>query len=50
MQTITINLYSFSELSEDAKRKALDNYQPEDHASFYIDDLIGSIKKNVRHI
>lgn len=45
MQTIEINLYSFSELSEEAKRKALDNYESYHDESFYSDELIESVKQ-----
>lgn len=44
MKTISINLYSFNELSEEAKQKAIDKwYEYEDFPGFY-NDLTESLK------
>lgn len=43
METIQINLYSFEELSEDAKKIALKNYEP--FTDFIYDDAYESVKK-----
>ena len=46
MKTITINLYKFSELSEEAKKTALDQYRNKQYDNqFYFDEIINSVKK-----
>jgi hypothetical protein len=45
MKTVTVNIYKFSELSEDAKQKAIDNYRSQGVDQFYYDEIIDSIKK-----
>lgn len=42
MRTIEVNLYSFNELSEDAQRTALNNFEP--HVGYIWDDAQQSIK------
>lgn len=44
MKTIEIKLYSFDELSEDAKENAINNYRNTDYDNFYADELIDSVK------
>ena len=46
MKSITINLYSFDELSEDAKEKALQNHQ-QTHQMHWFDEWCESIKKGL---
>lgn len=48
MKTIEINLYSFNELSEEAKEKALENWRYEQEY-FWADDSIESLKKFAEH-
>ena len=48
MKTITINLYSFNELSNEAKEKALQNWN-ENNSYFWSDDAIKSLKKFAEH-
>ena len=43
MRTIEVCLYKFDELSKDAKRKAMDDYEPE--TSFYWDEAYQTVKK-----
>ena len=46
MKTIEIKLYEFSELSEDAKQNAINEYKNSDHEDqFYFDEIIQSAKK-----
>ena len=45
MKTIQLNLYKFSELSEDAKRTAIDEYKEGGQDQLYYDKLIESINK-----
>jgi len=47
MKTIQLNLYKFSELSEDAKRTAIDKYKEGGQDQLYYDELIESIRKAV---
>ena len=49
MKTKTINLYSFSELSEEAKRKALESWGNDNMKYFWGDDAIKSLLKFVEH-
>jgi hypothetical protein len=45
MRTEKINIYSFDELSEDAKQKAIDQFRYNDNdGSFYFDEVIESVK------
>jgi len=44
MKTKTINIYSFNELSEEAKEKALQDYREEQTEIFWIDETIESLK------
>jgi len=44
MKTIEIKIYSFSELSEDAKEKAINNYRNSDYDNFYAEELTDSVK------
>lgn len=45
MKTITINLYKFNELSEEAKKTAIDKYRNKHDNYFYYDEIIESVKK-----
>ncbi len=48
MRTETINIYSFSELSEEAKGKAIENFRNKYHDyQFYFDEIIDTVKKVV---
>jgi hypothetical protein len=45
MKTIEIKLYSFDELSDEAKQKALDNYRNKNYDnSFYYDEINSSVE------
>jgi hypothetical protein len=44
MKTITVNLYSFNELTEEAKQKAIDSFRDGDNY-FYFNEVEDSVKK-----
>lgn len=48
MKTIEINLYSFAELSDEAKEKALENYANSTEY-FWANDSIKSLEKGIEH-
>lgn len=45
MKTIQINLYSFNELNDKAKQKAINNYRNNNYSQYYFDEIIESVKK-----
>lgn len=45
MQTITINTYNFSELSEDAQNKAIEYYRSNNDGQFYFNEITQSVEK-----
>ena len=46
MKTITVNLYKFSELSEEAKQTAIQEHRSkEQDYSFYTDEIVSSAEK-----
>jgi len=45
MKTITVNLYSFSELNDEAKKVAIDNYRNNSQDDFYGYEVTESVKK-----
>lgn len=49
MKTITINVYSFDELSESAKQKARDKYRTGYHEYSWLDEGIDSLKAFCSH-
>jgi len=49
MKTKVINLYSFDELSEEAKEKAIEEYRYSDRDYFWMEDNIQSVIKALEH-
>ena len=45
MKTIEINVYSFNELSDDAKENAIEQYRENHYEFFWSDDYFDSAKK-----
>lgn len=45
MKTIEINVYSFNELSDDAKQNAIEQYRENHYGFFWSDDYFDSAKK-----
>jgi len=49
MKTETVSIYSFDELSDDGKERAIADYRHVGHGYFGIDDGIASLKKFCKH-
>lgn len=47
MKTVQINLYSFNELSEKAKKAAIENYLNSEHELFWCEENLRSIKEGL---
>lgn len=49
MKTIELKLYSFSELSEEAKEKAFENFLSSERDFFWMDESLNSLKEGLIH-